>query len=369
MFLRVLCGKEWFWLWLCYVVPSVVKIGFDLLRVSVPPWWIWFWLWLRHAVSPWGILVFPNLSAFAFIRGQMILAVADTIKPSMGQLRISAISFLNTVPLMWDFENGQSAVALKQHFDFRYTIPSKCAQELLAGSADIGIIPVAAYTTIPDLLIIPDVAIASKNQVRSILLVSKVPIEKIRNVAVDHSSRTSTALLKVFLKKFVGIDPGFTEQSPDLEEMLRWHDAGMLIGDPALQAQITGHYVYDLAEQWHRWTLLPFVFAFWAMRKAALQSVPASLDVGTVFQQSRDHGLQHVQEIAKSWSTKLNLKPAMIEEYLTSNIDYSLDQANMAGLKLFYRYAAECNVLPPAPELSFLNSPSQPAFSSQSVSN
>ena len=272
----------------------------------------------------------------------------------MGQLRISAISFLNTVPLMWDFENGESAAALKEYFEFRYTIPSQCAEELLSGSADIGIIPVAAYTTIPDLVIIPEVSIASKKQVRSILLVSKVPVEKIRSVAVDHSSRTSTALLKVFLQKFVGIDPGFTEQAPDLVEMLRWHDAGMLIGDPALQVSSAGYYVYDLAEQWQRWTLLPFVFAFWAIRKAALPSVPASLDVGTVFQQSRDHGLQHVQEIAKSWSTKLNLKPAMIEEYLTSNIDYSLDQANVAGLKLFYRYAAECNVLPPAPELRFV---------------
>ncbi|HEV3041784.1 MAG TPA: menaquinone biosynthesis protein [Candidatus Angelobacter sp.] len=283
----------------------------------------------------------------------------------MGQLRISAISFLNTVPLMWDFENGESAVALKEHFEFRYTIPSKCAEELLSGSADIGIIPVAAYTTIPDLMIIPEVAIASKKQVRSILLVSKVPVEKIRNVAVDHSSRTSTALLKVFLKKFVGVDPGFTEQAPNLEEMLRWHDAGMLIGDPALQAATKQYYVYDLAEQWQRWTSLPFVFAFWAMRKAALQTVSPNVDVAAVFQQSRDHGLNHVQQIVALWSKKLNLKPAIIEEYLTRNIDYSLDQDNLAGLKLFYRYAADCNVLPVAPDLRFVGSVQQGAVSNQ----
>ncbi|HEV2988302.1 MAG TPA: menaquinone biosynthesis protein [Candidatus Angelobacter sp.] len=283
----------------------------------------------------------------------------------MGRLQISAISFLNTVPLMWDFENGESAVALKEHFEFRYTIPSKCAEELLSGTADIGIIPVAAYTTIPDLLIVPDVAIASKKQVRSILLVSKVPVEKIRSVAVDHSSRTSTALLKVFLKKFVGIDPGFTEQAPKLEEMLRWHDAGMLIGDSALQASTRQHYVYDLAEQWQRWTSLPFVFAFWAIRKAALQTVPAKLDVAAVFQQSRDHGLKHIQQTVTSWSKKLNLKPAAIEEYLTRNIDYSLDQDNLAGLKLFYRYAAECDVLPLAPELRFIGSTQHSAFGTQ----
>ena len=96
------------------------------------------------------------------------------------------------------------------------------------------------------------------------------------------------------------------------------------------------------------------MFAFWAIRKAALQTVPANVDVVAVFQQSRDHGLQHIQEIAAHWSPKLSLTPAVIEEYLTSNIDYSLDQANVAGLKLFYRYAAECNVLPLAPELRFV---------------
>ncbi|HEY6253321.1 MAG TPA: menaquinone biosynthesis protein [Candidatus Angelobacter sp.] len=275
--------------------------------------------------------------------------------PNMPLLRISAISYLNTAPLMWDFENGEPAEKLKQHFQVSYTIPSQCADELKAGSADIGIIPAAAYTTIPDLLIIPDVAIACKNQVRSILLVSKVPLDKIRNVATDNSSRTSTALVQIFLRKFVGVNPGFTPQKPDLVEMLRWHDAGLLIGDVALQAQTTGLYVYDLAEEWRRWTYLPFVFAFWAVREPALEKAGASLNIARVFQQSRDNGLQHVAEIAKSWAGRLKLPEMSIHEYLTSNIDYSLDEENLRGLNLFYRYATECGVLPLAPELRFLN--------------
>src|SRR5215469_16087569 len=228
---------------------------------------------------------------------------------NMAQFRISAISYLNTAPLMWDFENGETAEALKQHFQFSYTIPSICADELKAGTADIGIIPVAAYTTIPDLLIIPEVAIASKNQVRSILLVSKVPLDKIRNVAADSSSRTSTALVQIFLRKFVGVDPGFTPQKPDLKEMLRWHDAGLLIGDVALQADTTGHYVYDLAEEWRRWTYLPFVFAFWAVRRAALEKAAPGLNIARIFLESRDHGLQHVPEITQSWAGRLGLSP------------------------------------------------------------
>jgi len=275
----------------------------------------------------------------------------------MAPLRISAISFLNTAPLMWDFEQGECARKLAQHFDLSYTVPSKCAEQLKAGSADIGIIPVAAYTTIPDLVVVPGVSIAAKSAVRSILLVSKVPVEKIRNVATDDSSRTSSALVEVFLRKFVGIAPGFTRQPPNLEEMLRWHDAALLIGDPALQANTDGYHVYDLAEQWQRWTGRPFVFAFWAVRKAGLAEPRPEINIARVLQQSRDHGLQHIPEIVSAWAPRLGLSEKLVADYLAENVDYSLDQANLEGLHLFFRYAEECQVLPAAPEIQFLDAP------------
>jgi chorismate dehydratase len=271
----------------------------------------------------------------------------------MPPLRISAISFLNTAPLMWDFENGPSAGQLRQEFQISYTIPSHCAQQLKEGSADIGIIPVAAYLSIPDLVIVPDVAIAAKNKVRSILLVSKTPLDKIRSVATDDSSRTSAALVEIYLRRFVGTDPGFTRQKPDLKQMLQWHDAALLIGDPALQARVDGYYVFDLAEEWRRWTGRPFVFAFWAMRKAALAS-GQELSIARVFQQSRDNGLKHIPEIASAWAPKLALSAGLITEYLTENVDYFLDQENLEGLRLFFRYGAEIGIFPRAPELEFL---------------
>jgi chorismate dehydratase len=269
------------------------------------------------------------------------------------QLRISAISFLNTAPLMWDFENGETAAHLRQHFEIGYTIPSLCAEQLKEGSADIGIIPVAAYTVIPDLVIVPDVAIAAKNKVRSILLVSKVAIDKIRSVATDDSSRTSAALVEIYLRKFVGIDPGFTRQKPNLKEMLQWHDAALLIGDPALQARTDGYFVYDLAEEWKRWTGRPFVFAFWAVRKAALEGF-GEPNIARVFQQSRDNGLKHIPEIAAAWAEKLRLSPKLIADYLTENVDYGLDPENLEGLRLFYKYGLECGVFAQLPELAFL---------------
>ena len=272
----------------------------------------------------------------------------------MPQLRISAINFLNTAPLMWDFENGATADRLRQTFEISYTIPSRCAEQLKEGSADIGIIPVAAYTVIPDLVIVPDVAIAAKNKVRSILLVSKVAINKIRSVATDDSSRTSAALVEIYLRKFVGIDPGFSRQKPNLREMLQWHDAALLIGDPALQARTDGYFVYDLAEEWKRWTGRPFVFAFWAVRKAALEGFGAEPNIAQVFQQSRDNGLKHIPEIASSWAQKLSLSPKLIADYLTENVDYALDTENFEGLRLFYKYGLECGVFTQIPDLVFL---------------
>src|SRR6202451_933086 len=124
----------------------------------------------------------------------------------MRRLRISAISYLNTAPLMWDFEHSEAG----RQFDISYTLPSACARALQAGTADIGIIPAAAYTQIPGLLVLPGVAIASRRPVRSILLVSKVPVERIRSVALDTSSMTSVALTKVLFEKWLGGGRSFT---------------------------------------------------------------------------------------------------------------------------------------------------------------
>ena len=268
----------------------------------------------------------------------------------MGRLRISAISFLNTVPLMWDFEHGAAGAA----FDISYTLPSSCAAELAAGTADIGIIPAAAYTQIPDLAILPGVAIAARRPVRSILLVSKVPIEKIRTVALDTSSMTSVALTKVLFERWFGAGRIFTPMAPDLDAMLRDHDAGLVIGDTALQVDRTRYLTLDLAEEWIRFTGKPFVFAFWAVRRSALAQAPS--DLATIFQASRDHGIepQSIDLIARDWSSRLGLSEAEVRAYLTENIHYHLDRGCLEGLRLFYRYAAECGALPPAPPLHFV---------------
>lgn len=275
----------------------------------------------------------------------------------MRKLRISAISYLNTAPLMWDFEHADAASEARSSFDISYTIPSQCAVSLREGSADIGIIPAAAYTSIPDLAILPGVAIASRRAVRSILLVSKVPLEKIRAVALDTSSMTSVALIKVLFAKWWGGDRTFTAMAPHIESMLTTNDAALVIGDPALKIDRSRYRTYDLAEEWIRLTGKPFVFAFWAIRQAALNNTPRDLDLATVFRDSRDHGLlpESLALMARDWAPRLGLRQEEVKKYLTENIHYWLDPECLEGMKLFYQYAQECTALPPPSPLSFLD--------------
>jgi len=270
----------------------------------------------------------------------------------MRRLRISAISYLNTAPLMWDFEHGEAG----SQFDISYTLPSACAQALAEGTADIGIVPAAAYTQIPGLQVLPEIAIASRRAVRSILLISKMPVEQVRTVALDTSSLTSVALTKVLFEKWLGSGKTFTPMAPNIDKMLAEHDAGLVIGDPALKVDRSRYLTLDLAEEWIRCTGKPFVFAFWAVRGAALSEADPRLDLGTIFRDSRDHGLEpsSLNQIAREWAPRLGLSEASVRTYLTDNIHYQLDAGCLEGLRLFYRYAAEIGALPAAPELRFV---------------
>lgn len=277
----------------------------------------------------------------------------------MSRLKISAISYLNTAPLMWDFERGETRVALAAHYEISYTIPSACAEALRTGTADIGIIPAAAYTAIPDLVIIPNVTIAAQRAVRSILLVSKTPVDQwstqVRTVALDASSMTSVALAKILFAKWLGGAREYRAMAPDLDAMLDTCDAALLIGDPALQVDRTRYHTLDLAEEWVARTGKSFVFAFWAIRKQALAGRDGAVIAG-VFRKSRDHGLlpNNLEAIAQEWAPRLGLTAEAVRVYLTQNIHYYLDPPCLEGLELYYRLSTEVGALPPAPELRFV---------------
>ena len=258
------------------------------------------------------------------------------------RLRVSFIEFLNAIPLGWGFLKGSHKGLFKVMFD----VPSECARHLARGEADVGLIPVIEYQRIAGLRVLPGISIASKKEVKSVLFVSRTPIEDVSRVALDTSSRTSVVLLKILLSEFFGAGTvTFQERVPTPEDVLGDCDAALLIGPNAITASLNGLRVYDLAEEWHRFTGLPFVFAFWAVRKG--------IDLGhytRVFYESRQEGLLAIPEISSIYAHRLGLTSQEIRTYLETNLDYSLDEQNLRGLNLFFELAQRIGAIPsPAP--------------------
>jgi len=283
------------------------------------------------------------------------------------KLRISIVQYLNTAPLVWGFTNGP----LQGTYDLSFTVPSRCAEDLRAGRADVAIIPAIEYQRIPGLAILPDMAIASKNQVRSLLIVSRKPIEQVKTFALDSSSRSTQVLTRILCAEKWRIAPQFAEALPDLPEMLHNADAALLIGDPALrvslgiekapiqkegwpgapgqtvcQAATLGIassellYVYDVVAEWRALTGLPAVLAVWAVRREL-----ATAELTADFLASRDFGLAHLGEISYEASQDLELPQRTLESYLRDNIDFSLDAENRRGLELYFAHAAKLGLI------------------------
>jgi len=250
---------------------------------------------------------------------------------------ISFINFLNSIPLGWGFLHG----SCRGKAELRFDVPSVCAQRLSAGEVDVGLIPVIEYQRIPGLSIIPGICIGAKREARSVLFISRVPIKEVTNVAVDASSRTSVALLRIVLSEFYGRkDVVFEVQKPDPKRMLSERQSALLIGDPALQFNLDGCLVYDLAAEWNAFTGLPFVFAFWAVRRGVKLGGQEEL-----FYRSRAEGLENLPAIAEIYSAKLGVSREDILQYFCMNLNYTLDEANREGLQEFYRLAARLNLI------------------------
>ncbi len=289
-------------------------------------------------------------------------------------LRVSTIAFLNPAPLLYNFEHEPTATALRAHYDVHYTQPSICAAELNAGTADLGLIPIASLT--PSLAIVPGCTIASLDEVRSILLLVKNPnrlpveeaLKQVRTVAADTASRSSVAYAQILFQHFLQTHPTFLEQRADQPDsprtMLASADAALLIGDPALLARerrtaIDGNSStllwLDLAHLWRELTGLPWVAAVWALRPESL--APAGLtphQLITDLTASRDAGLAHTEQLVNEWTPRLGLSSNTIRTYLRHNIHYTLDPDCLKAIELFRTLAANLNILPPLPTLNLL---------------
>lgn len=270
------------------------------------------------------------------------------------RLRIAAIRFLNPAPLMWDFEHPPLHDVLSSRYQLDWMLPSECADRLISGQADIGLVPIATLAANPDLHILPGCTIASKERVRSLLLVRRAsqPLSQICSVAADTASRTTITYARILFHKWGNPAVPFLPMAADLDAMLAHADAAVVIGDPALMAleertnrfERTGvELVYhDLAAEWRSLTGLPFISAVWG----TAPGVPPEERIAEDFIRSRDHGLAHIDDLVCEWSARLPLPEETIRTYLTANIQYVLDDECIEGMRGFFRMAAEIGVLP-----------------------
>ena len=283
----------------------------------------------------------------------------------MPKLRISVVQYVNTAPLVRGFTHGP----LHGKYHLSFTVPSLCAEALRTGAADVAIIPAIEYQRIPNLVVLPDLSIASKERVRSLLLVSKTPIRDIRSIALDQSSRSTQALVRILCEDRWAIAPQLTQAVPDVAQMLQASDAALVIGDPALRIAVQAEqcvkpgrdgewicggaqiglpanshlHLYDVVHEWWQLTERPAVLAFWAARpEAATPEVIADFSDSLVF------GLSQLPEICAEAARQLQLSEKELMLYLRTNIDYSLDIENLKGLNEFFARAARLHLIPQA---------------------
>ncbi len=237
------------------------------------------------------------------------------------KIRVGAVSYLNTKPLVYGFEQGM----MKDEITLINDYPARIASMLLNEEIDVGLVPVAIIPEMEEWFIISDYCIGTEGEVASVCLFSEVPLHNVETVLLDYQSRTSVALAKVLLREYWKITPEFIHAREDFRDHIKGTTAGLVIGDRALQQRSISPYVYDLGAAWKDYTGLPFIFAAWISNK--------KLDAGFIqsFNKATQTGLDHIDEIVRQ-----NLYEWFnLEKYYTQYISYNLDDEKRNGMNLF----------------------------------
>jgi chorismate dehydratase len=259
------------------------------------------------------------------------------------RLRIGAVNYLNTKPLIHDLET------LAPQADVILDFPSRLADDLARGRLDVALIPAIEYFRGGNYTLVPNIGIASKGPVLSVTLFSRVPWPAIRSVALDEGSRTSSALAQVLLRKRWQIAPEVQPLPLDQPAESSAADAVLLIGDRAMHACLPGFpHAFDLGQEWHEWTGLPFVYAAWAVRPG--------VDLGAVadaLAEAKRRGIANIGPIAAREAGRLGLDAGFCRRYLANIIRFDLGPAELDGLERFYRLASELGLAPRGVDIRF----------------
>ena len=237
------------------------------------------------------------------------------------KIRVGAVSYLNTKPLLYGIEQSDIIHRIELKIDY----PSRIADMLLSNTIDIGLVPVSIIPLMREYYINTNYCIGCNGPVGSVCLFSEVPLGKIRKVLLDYQSRTSVELAKILFKEYWKIHPELIDAGEDFRKDIRENVAGVIIGDRALEQRVKSTYKYDLGEAWKNLTGLPFVFAAWISNKKLDDSFI------TQFNEANSIGAQNINEVLK----QINYSVFDLHEYYTRFIRYDLDDAKRKGMDLF----------------------------------
>lgn len=243
--------------------------------------------------------------------------------------KISAVSYLNTKPFLFGIENS----GIKSQCTIELDNPAVCAEKLLNGQVDIGLVPVAIIPKLKYSEIITDYCIGAEGKVASVMLYSEVPLEEIKTIMLDYQSRTSVALTKILAKKYWKINPKWENSKEGFEKEIKKETAGVVIGDRTFNVENKFPYQYDLAEEWKKFTGLPFVFACWVANKPIDNGFKENLN------DALKHGVENINLIVQGLQAihgNINVK-----EYLIDNLSFELTEKKKEGLNLFLKYLPE----------------------------
>ncbi len=250
----------------------------------------------------------------------------------MSKIRVSAISYTNTVPFIYGLENS----SIINHIELSKDIPSECAKKLLENKADIGLVPVAVIPKIFNAEVVSDFCIGATGPARSVILGSYKPIDKIETIYLDYHSRSSVMLARILAKKAWNIKVKWADTTEGFENQINEANAAVIIGDKVFSVEQKFTYKYDLAHEWVKFTGLPFVFAVWASNK------PLGQLFKTEFNNALKKGIESIDIIDKSNFSHL---PKHVDpiDYLKNNLSFTFDDKKKKGMELFLKYAAEIN--------------------------
>lgn len=268
-----------------------------------------------------------------------------------GKVRIGAVSYLNARPLVYGMQQGLGA----ERVDLDFDVPSGLAARMAAGELDVALLPIVELACIPDLELVSGLGIATRGPARSVLLISRQPLERLQRVALDPESRTSNALARILCAEVWGVRPEFRTVGRSLEAALATCDAAVRIGDKALfESPPADFRVHDLGQVWTDARGLPFVFAAWIARRGV-----ADRRLREILRESYVAGSRAIETIARDYEWNGRRDPELARRYLAEHIRFELGEAELQGIRAFFHAARALELIEAVPRVE--PAPPEPA--------